>query len=84
MKELSRSGYFLAFNFQDFLVCEHCLFGKQTQSTHKKGSTRKTERLQLVHSDVCGPMSMALMGGALYFVTFIDDFSRKVWVYPLR
>ena len=54
------------------------------ESTHKKGSTRKTERLQLVHSDVCGPMPMALMGGALYFVTFIDDFSRKVWAYPLR
>ena len=56
MKELSCSGYFLAFNFQDFSVCEHFLFGKQTQSTHKKGSTRKTEWLQLVHSDVCGPM----------------------------
>ena len=84
MKVLSRSGYLPAFNFQDFSVCEHCLFGKQTQSTHKKGSTRKTERLQLVHSDVCGPMPMASMGGALYFVTFIDDFSRKLWVYTLR
>ena len=37
-----------------------------------------------MHSDVCGPMPMASMGGALYFVTFIDDFSRKVWVYSLR
>ena len=49
-----------------------------------KGSTRKSERLQLVHSDVCGPMPMALIGGTLYFVTFIDYFSHKVWVYPLR
>ena len=37
-----------------------------------------------MHSDVCGPMPMASMGGSLYFVTFIDDFSCKVWVYPLR
>ena len=37
-----------------------------------------------MYSDVCGPMPMASMGGALYFVTFIDDFSNKVWVCPLR
>ena len=43
MKVQSHSGYLPAFNFQDFSVCEHCLFGKQTQSTHKKGSTRKIE-----------------------------------------
>ena len=84
MKELSRFGYLPAFNFSDFSVCEHYLYGKQTQSPHKKGSSRKTKRLHLVHSDVCGPMPMASMGGELYFVTFIDDFSRKVWVYPLR
>ena len=77
MKVLSHSGYLPAFNFQDFSVCEHCLFGKQTQSTHKKGTTRKIEWLQLVHSDVCGPMPMASMGGALYFVKFIDDFTQK-------
>ena len=84
MKELSRFGYLSNFNFSDFFVCEHCLFGKQTQSPHKRVSSRKIEHLQLVHSDVCGPMPMASMGGALYFVTFIDDFSCKVWVYPLR
>ena len=84
MKVLSRFGYLPAFNFSHFFVCEHCLYGKQTQPPHKKGSSRKIEPLQLVHSDVCGPMPTASMGGSLYFVTFIDDFSRKVWVYPLR
>ena len=38
----------------------------------------------LVHSDVCGPMPVKSLGGASYFVTFIDDSTRKVWVYPLR
>ena len=37
-----------------------------------------------MHSDVCGPMPTLSMGGVAYFVTFIDDFSRKTWVYPLR
>ena len=77
-------GLCSAFYFSDFEVCEHFLYGKQTQSPHKRGSTCKTEPLLLVHSDVCGPMPTISMGGASYFVTFIDDFSRKVWVYPLR
>ncbi|MCO5611452.1 hypothetical protein L7F22_065705 [Adiantum nelumboides] len=38
----------------------------------------------LVHSDVCGPMRTSSVGNSLYFVTFIDDFSRFCWVYPLK
>ena len=53
-------------------------------SPHKMGSFRKAKPLQLVHSDVCGPMPVVSMGGAQYFVTFIDDFSQKVWVYSLK
>ena len=37
-----------------------------------------------MHSDVCGPMPTLSMGGASNFFTFIDDFSRKVWAYPLK
>ena len=43
MKVLSHLGYVLGFNFSDFSICEHCLYGKQTQSPHKKGSYRKSE-----------------------------------------
>ena len=80
MKVLSHFGYVPSFNFSCFSICEHCLYGKQTQSPHKRGSSRKSEPLALVHSDVCGPMLTLSMGGATYFVTFIDDFSQKVWV----
>ena len=37
-----------------------------------------------MHSDVCGPMKTTSMGAAKYFVTFIDDFSRMVWLYPIK
>ena len=84
MKVLSCLGYMLGFNYSDMSICEHCLYGKQTLSPHKGSSSRKSEPLQLVHSDVCGPMSILSMGGAMYFVTFIDDFSQKVWAYPLK
>ena len=40
--------------------------------------------LELIHLDVCGPMKVMSLGGARYFVTFIDDFSRKVWTYALK
>ena len=78
MKVLSRFGYVLGFNFSDFSICEHCLSGKQTLSPHKGSSSCKSEPLQLVHSDVFVPMPVMSMGGALYFVTSIDDCSRKV------
>ena len=65
--------------------CTHCLAGKQHRLSfrHAYGS-RKSNVLELVHSDVCGPMKKKTIGGARYFVTFIDDHSRKVWAYTLR
>ena len=38
----------------------------------------------LVHSDLCVPMKTKTLGGSLYFVTIIDDFSRKIWVSVLK
>lgn len=45
--------------------------------------TLQREILELVHSDVCGPFKITSTGGARYFVTFVDDYSRKIWVYFL-
>jgi hypothetical protein len=39
--------------------------------------------LDIVHTDVC-PMTEKSLSGALYFVTFIDDHSRKIFMYVLR
>ena len=39
------------------------------------------EPLELVHSDVFGPVKQTSINGMKYMVTFIDDFSRHVWVY---
>ena len=65
--------------------CEHCLAGKQNRVSFKSyPPSRKTELLELVHSDLCGPMKTKTLGGALYFVTFIDNCSSKLWVYVLK
>ena len=66
-------------------VCEGCVLGKmQRLSFPKDGSVGAARKLQLVHSDVCGPMRIPSIGKHLYFVTFIDDYSRLAWVYPLK
>jgi transposase InsO family protein len=66
-------------------VCEACIEGKQQRTSFTKDeATRASKLLELVHSDVCGLMKTTSRGGARYFVTFIDDFSRKAHVYLLK
>ena len=40
--------------------------------------------MELIHSDVCGPMSTTARGGYQYFVTFTDDLSRYGYIYLMR
>jgi hypothetical protein len=40
--------------------------------------------LQLVHSDVFGPVPVPSLGKSLYYVSFIDEFSRNNWIYFIR
>ncbi|GJU44747.1 transposable element [Tanacetum coccineum] len=65
-------------------LCEHCINGKTTMV--KFGTTiHKTQGiLDYVHSDVWGPSKTRSLGGRHYYVTFVDDFSRRVWVYTLK
>ena len=66
-------------------VCKGCIEGKQHRIPFpKEGGTRSSEILGLVHTDVCGPMKTTSMGGARYFVTFIDDKTRRISVYFLK
>ncbi|KAH9656595.1 hypothetical protein KPL70_022738 [Citrus sinensis] len=64
--------------------CKHCVVCKKIRV--KFGTTNHDTReiLEYVHSDVWGPTKTASIGGSHYFVTFIDDFSRRVWVYTMR
>ena len=65
-------------------VCEACQLGKQARVKFNKNAFRSTTKLQIVHSDVCGPMHNESLNAARYFVLFIDDFSRFCWVYSLK
>ena len=68
----------------DFDFCEHCVYGKQNRVSFPTGAKRANKILELVHSDVFGPMSVPSLGKSVYYVSFIDDFSRNTWIYFLR
>jgi hypothetical protein len=65
--------------------CESCILGKQhRKSFPKEMSYRAWAPLEIVHTDLCGPMQTPSLGGRIYFLTFMDDYSRKTWVYFLK
>lgn len=66
------------------LKCVVCIKGKQAKLPFKHKGSRATCLLERIHSDVCGPIQIQSIGGAKFFVTFIDDYSRKVFVYALK
>ena len=45
---------------------------------------RAKEVLDLVHTDLCGPMSTSARGGYKYFIIFIDDYSRYGYIYLMH
>ena len=58
--------------------------GKMTKAPFTGYGERAKDLLELVHTDVCGPMSKHAMGGYSYFITFIDNFSRFGYVYLVK
>ena len=65
--------------------CTHCISGKGHRTPFPKQSNAKTSKLlELVHSDVKGPIETRSLGGSRYFITFIDDFSRWTTVYTMK
>ena len=65
--------------------CKSCVEGKiHRQPFPREGGKGSTKLLGLVHSDVCGELNVKSLGGAKYFLTFVDDNTRYVWVYLLK
>ncbi|KAG8492389.1 hypothetical protein CXB51_009729 [Gossypium anomalum] len=66
-------------------VCEACQLGKQARLPFPTNTAwRASEKLQLVHTDVCGPMKTESLNGSRYFILFIDDSTRYCWIYFLK
>jgi len=58
--------------------------GKQHRVAFSKSQHKPKDLLDLIHMDLWGPSPIASIGGARYYVMFIDNFSRRVWMYFLK
>jgi hypothetical protein len=72
------------FSIEQHGVCRGCTLGRHVNVAFPSSKHRPKGILDLVHSDVYGPMSVALITGSMYYVSFIDDFSSKTWIYFLK
>jgi hypothetical protein len=61
----------------DFDFCEHCIYGKHNRVRFSSGAIRAKGILEFIHSDVFGPVLVPSLGKYVYYVLFIDDFSRN-------
>ncbi|KAG8477597.1 hypothetical protein CXB51_030467 [Gossypium anomalum] len=84
MVELSKRGLLDGQGICKLNFCEHCVFGKQKRVRFTRGIHNTKETLEYIHSDLWGPSRVPSRGGANYMLTFIDDFSRKVWAFFLK
>jgi transposase InsO family protein len=64
--------------------CEGCVIGKQTRRHFGKSKFSATRPLELIHTNICDPITPGSFSRKEYFITFIDDYSRKCWVYFLE
>ena len=66
-------------------VCPGCLVGKHSEKRYEVGKAHRAESIvDLIHSDVSGPMPTTSINGSKYFLTFNDDCSRFCWVYFMK
>jgi hypothetical protein len=62
----------------DLDFCEHCVYGKHKRVIFLRvEKEKKSERLEIMHIDVWGPAQVSSLGGSHYYVSFIDDATRK-------
>ena len=88
LQKLAKHKLVDGFNYdasKEISFCESCVEGKhhRCQFPISRGK-RSDEPFGLVHSDVCEKMNTQSLGGAEYFLTFLDDKTHYVWVYVLK
>jgi hypothetical protein len=85
MQILHKRNFLLDLKQIDLDLCEHYVYGKQKRVRFLKvRKEKKNESLDLVHTDAWGPTQVSSLGGSRYYVSFIDDATRKTWVYCIR
>jgi len=70
---------------KELKFCEDCVYGKNHRVSFAPAQHVTKEKLAYIHSDLWGsPHNPASLGNCQYFISFVDDYSRKVWIYFLK
>lgn len=69
---------------ENFSFCEACKYGKLHALPFSNSKPHALVPFDLVHTDLWGPALVLSTEGYRYYVHFIDEYSRFVWVYPLK
>lgn len=64
-------------------ICEGCVYGKMHRCPFPKTTWRAKAPLELIHADIWGPSRTLSLGNKRYFILFVDDYTRMMWVYFL-
>ena len=84
IQRLIKDGLLEPMDFDEFPVYESCLEGKMTKRPFNAKGRRAQDLLELVHSDVCGPLSIQARRGYEYFITFTNDYSIFGYVCQMK
>ena len=84
LRELQKQGVFEDDHIGALGFCEDCIIGKSSRLRFETAAHTTKEKLGYIHSDLWGSAQVNSLGGCRYFLTFIDDFSRMVWVFALK
>ena len=68
----------------DHAMCHECQKGKMTKSSFKRKDYSTKKILELVHTDLCGPMRTQSYYGDIYFILFVDDYTKLMTVMFLK
>jgi hypothetical protein len=65
-------------------LCENCVLGKSHRVKFGTGMHVSNRPFEYVHADLCGPSRVKTLGGGSYFLSIVDDFTRRVLLYVLK
>ena len=85
IQELTKQDLIKVKDLKDLEFCENCILGKAPRLKFPKAVHNTKSILDYVHSDLWGsPQVTVSLSKSQYFITFVDDFSRKTWIYFLK
>ena len=84
MKKLHTDGILESPDYESLDACEPCLMGKMTETPFSGTMESDAVWLEVIDTDVCGPMNIGARSRYHYFLTFIDDLSRYEYIYLMK